>query len=266
MSSIQNASNAYQNNQVLEQSRLLRESMNSGMENIDSTKVVDTAEKADSSTQESVKVELSININGDSKSVDFMNTLKSALQEISTNQSASQSNNEKLNTLNDIKSTLQQSQIDGLFGNISTVSSFGDITDKLNNLNKNDSTDNGNSSSTVEQLGLGDLEKALSDDGSGITIDNVNDFIQDLTTAIETVTKQKETNDKTVLDQNSRVLEESKKLRESMGYDDAKLAEMQQIDMEKESQNFTKQNVTSQAGSLVQSQSANANTVNKNVM
>jgi len=266
MSSIQNTANAYQNNQVLEQSRLLRESMTSGMENSDSTKVVDTAEKANSSTPESVKVELSINVNGDSKSVDFMNTLKNALQEISKNQSASQSNDEKLNALNDIKSTLQQSQINGLFGTTSTVSSFGDIADKLNGLNKSDSANSDSLSSTVEQLGLSDLAKALSDDGAGINVDNVNGFIEDLTSAIETVTKQKETNDNIVLDQNSRVLDESRKLRESMGYDDAKLAEVQQIDMEKESQNFTKQNVTSQAGSMVMSQSANASLVNKNVL
>lgn len=255
MSSIQNSSYNYQNNSVLEQSANLRKSVTPEVENINTTKIVDKAEKANSSTKESVKVELSVNINKDSKNVEFMDNLKEALRQIGSNQNLSKSNDKQLEVLNDVKNSLQQSQVSGLFGTSSLTSSFDDIANKLKTMDENDP-------SKVEELGLDDLLKRPD---PHLNSDNINNFIQNLTSAIETVTQEKTITESKISDQNSNVLEQSKKLRESMGYGDEQMAKVKQIDMGKESENFSKQNVVSQAGSLVQSQSSNANLVNRNI-
>lgn len=262
MSIIENNSHSMQNNAVLEQAAAVRKSMTTGTEtteNKDTTKKVDSGENVTGSKQESVKVEISVNVNSNSKSTEFIDNLKSAVNDISSNQSASKQNEEQLRVLNEIKDSLKQNQISGLFGTSSTVNSFGDIADKLSKLNEDSSSSDSSdgSSSTVDKLGLSDLAKALSKDGSGITADNIDDFIKDVESAINTVSKDKEENDNAVLTQNERVLEESKKLRESM---------TKNTDMAEESKNFSAANVTSQAGSLAQAQGGNAKGANSNVI
>lgn len=258
------ASSAYQNNAALQQAQELRNSMTPKTENADSTKTVDAAEKANGSKKESVKVEISINGNQDTKSAEFMDKLKSAISDISKNQSESKVNDERLSALNDIKNSLQQAQLNGLFGTSTEVKSFGEIADKMKALKEGESSKSDSSSSesesssTIEKLGLSGLEKALGKNGEGITAENIGGFIKDLESAINTVSKDKQTNDNAVKTQSDMALEESRKLRESMGYGDEKLAKMKEVDMAKESQNFTKQSVTSQAGSLAQSQGGNA--------